>query len=212
MAAVADMEVSCLGDHGDLDLQLALQLAETSGRPVPLVVFGHMHEDLKFGQKTRNMVEISSSSGTVFLNCAVVPRVRAVKQDPASHSAAPPGSETIVARHFVVAKVSGGAVSSASNVWVGQRGGRHSPYEIVLEQSLLELEQHGKPDGEGGGGWVRRRIWRGFEGVWESVTSRRRPAENGADQQANVAGVAVHEWLCMNDGCRGGSATAHLQY
>ena len=35
------------GDHGDLDLQMALQKAHACGRAPALVVFGHMHERLQ---------------------------------------------------------------------------------------------------------------------------------------------------------------------
>ncbi|EIE19271.1 metallophosphoesterase, partial [Coccomyxa subellipsoidea C-169] len=63
------------GDHGDPDLETAMGYVEASGLHVPLVTFGHMHESLKFGKKTRNMIEIHPDTGTVYLNTAVVPRV-----------------------------------------------------------------------------------------------------------------------------------------
>lgn len=39
--------VSEAGDHGDPDLQSVLQQLQEAGRPVALVVFGHMHHTLK---------------------------------------------------------------------------------------------------------------------------------------------------------------------
>jgi hypothetical protein len=40
------------------------------------VVFGHMHERLRGTSSLRNMVELDASTGTVYLNTAVVPRIR----------------------------------------------------------------------------------------------------------------------------------------
>ena len=69
------MHNSCAGDHGDRDLELALQRIHAAGRKVPLVVFGHMHEKLRGTSSLRNMVEVDASTGTVYLNTAVVPRI-----------------------------------------------------------------------------------------------------------------------------------------
>ena len=43
---------------------------------MPLVTFGHMHEKLQGKTSLRNMVEVDAATGTVYLNTAVVPRVR----------------------------------------------------------------------------------------------------------------------------------------
>ena len=40
------------------------------------MVFGHMHESLQGTRSLRNMVEVDAKTGTVYLNTAVVPRVR----------------------------------------------------------------------------------------------------------------------------------------
>ncbi|KAK9826782.1 hypothetical protein WJX81_008513 [Elliptochloris bilobata] len=61
------------GDHGDDDLTAVLRELAAAGRHVPLVVFGHMHQQLKGGGQ-RDMVAISATTGTVHLNAAVVPR------------------------------------------------------------------------------------------------------------------------------------------
>ena len=70
---------SCAGDHGDWDLELALQHVHAAGRKVPMVVFGHMHERLKGTSVLRDMVAVDASTGTVYLNAAVVPRVRQIE-------------------------------------------------------------------------------------------------------------------------------------
>mmetsp|Transcript_11420 Transcript_11420/g.24420 ORF Transcript_11420/g.24420 Transcript_11420/m.24420 type:complete len:379 (-) Transcript_11420:140-1276(-) len=61
------------GDWGDDDLRAALDQSLSLGARVPLVVFGHMHESLSLGGN-RRMVHVEQ--GTVYVNCAVVPRWR----------------------------------------------------------------------------------------------------------------------------------------
>jgi len=63
------------GDHGDSDLETAIAAVKQKGLKVPLVVFGHMHQSLQLGPiLERTMVVFSDR--TVYLNAAVVPRVR----------------------------------------------------------------------------------------------------------------------------------------
>jgi uncharacterized protein (TIGR04168 family) len=59
-------------DWGDQDLALAIARIR-SQRPLPLVVFGHMHHALKRGQGERRSLVVDRQ-GTVFLNAASVPR------------------------------------------------------------------------------------------------------------------------------------------
>jgi uncharacterized protein (TIGR04168 family) len=59
-------------DWGDQDLALAIQQIQRQ-RPLPLVVFGHMHHALKRGQGERRSLVVDRS-GTVYLNAASVPR------------------------------------------------------------------------------------------------------------------------------------------
>ena len=75
-SAKPECVIACPGDHGDRDLELALQQIWAQGRHVPLVVFGHMHEKLRGTLQLRNMVEVDAATGTVYLNTAVVPRIR----------------------------------------------------------------------------------------------------------------------------------------
>ena len=158
---------------------MALEHVEAAGRHVSLVAFGHMHEKLCFGKRTRNMVEIHPDTGTVYLNTAVVPRVRHMKIQPNSDSngesdddiarAGSQGGKAVTAHQFTLAEVSDGLVTSISSVWVGRRG-RKEGFEVVAREELLETV----PDQEGQGHFVRRNIWRGFDRVWESVITRRR--------------------------------------
>lgn len=63
------------GDHGDKDLQDAIDQLRQAGVKLPLVCFGHMHHVLSGGKGKRQMVSVDSH-GTVYLNAATVPRVR----------------------------------------------------------------------------------------------------------------------------------------
>jgi len=59
-------------DWGDQDLALAIERIRKQ-RPVPLVVFGHMHHRLKRGGGERRTFAIDRK-GTAYLNAACVPR------------------------------------------------------------------------------------------------------------------------------------------
>lgn len=199
--------MTCAGDHGDPDLEEALEHLHVCGRHVPLVVFGHMHESLKFGKKLRNMVEISQETGTVYLNTAVVPRVRHLKV-PATVKSSSDGEHSesdvaemgvkrmreVTARQFTLAEVTDGLVSLVRSVWVCQRG-RREGFEVVAEQPLLEMEQHLGREAETATGadgepvheltaTVRRRIWRGYDQAWESVVSRTHFVKNVKEMSA----------------------------
>ncbi|KAL5700168.1 hypothetical protein ACHQM5_025649 [Ranunculus cassubicifolius] len=67
------------GDHGDPDLARALSdLKETTQIRIPLVVFGHMHKLLAYRRGTRKMMVVGAD-GTIYLNGAIVPRVKGSK-------------------------------------------------------------------------------------------------------------------------------------
>ena len=97
-------------DFGDPDLQEALDAASKQGRPPSLVVFGHMHHSLK-GGGLRDMTHIDGSTGTVYLNAAVVPRRKKFR-----HA----GDEMYerIGHHFLLIDIKEGYVSSARNVWL----------------------------------------------------------------------------------------------
>jgi uncharacterized protein (TIGR04168 family) len=59
-------------DWGDQDLAVAVRRIQAL-RPLPLVVFGHMHHLLKRGQGQRRSLVVDRA-GTVYLNAASVPR------------------------------------------------------------------------------------------------------------------------------------------
>jgi uncharacterized protein (TIGR04168 family) len=99
-------------DWGDQDLALAIRRIQAL-RPLPLVVFGHMHHQLRRGLGLRRSLCVDRS-GTVYLNAASVPR----------HGRDPAGREL---RHFswVELEVSDpqrARVLRASHRWFDRQG------------------------------------------------------------------------------------------
>jgi len=132
-------------DHGDPDLQEAIERLAAAGRAPALVLFGHMHHTLKGGGH-RDLAHVDPRTGTVYLNAAVVPRVRhfpaaaaaaraaaagagdadvAGGAQPCSRGDASRGAEagdtrqaTRRGHHFLVVELRGPAVAAARHVWV----------------------------------------------------------------------------------------------
>jgi uncharacterized protein (TIGR04168 family) len=94
-------------DWGDLDLALAIRQIRRQ-RPVPLVVFGHMHHALKRGQGERQSF-CRDRAGTAYLNTACVPR----------HGVDGQGRAL---RHFSWVELAGQELISASHRWYGLGG------------------------------------------------------------------------------------------
>ncbi len=63
------------GDFGDPDLGLAIATAQNLGKSIPLVTFGHMHHRLRHNQKIQRQAIATNPQGTIYLNCASVPRI-----------------------------------------------------------------------------------------------------------------------------------------
>lgn len=79
-------------------------LKRRAHRRIPLVVFGHMHKELARGGGLRKMVAVGDG-GTVYLNGAVVPRVR-------------PAGEDQELRGFTVVDSVDGRLRKISETWV----------------------------------------------------------------------------------------------
>lgn len=125
-------------DFGDPDLEEALQVASSCGRPASLVLFGHMHHRLKKGG-FRNMVSVDDD-GTVYLNAAVVPRTKNVHME----------DDTVAtSRHFVKVTMTDGAVQEASNIWITVHQAHDvasceiAENQVIVKRSSQESE-HGK--------------------------------------------------------------------
>jgi len=97
-------------DWGDQDLAIAIQQIRRQ-RPLPLVVFGHMHHALKRGQGER-LSFCRDRAGTAYLNTACVPR----------HGTDAEGRPL---RHFSWVEFEGAQLVHASHRWYGLAGQLH---------------------------------------------------------------------------------------
>ena len=107
-------------DWGDQDLQEAIRCIRKQ-RPLPLVVFGHMHHRLRHGAGQRRTL-LQDRQGTVYLNAACVPR----------HGVDAMGSAW---RHFSWVEINHlGVVQLAAHRWYSLDGA------VINEQRLLDLQ------------------------------------------------------------------------
>ncbi|XP_078157946.1 calcineurin-like metallo-phosphoesterase superfamily protein [Carex rostrata] len=114
------------GDHGDPDLAQAIsELQSNTQIPIPLVVFGHMHKSLAYSSTNfRKMIAVGNKE-IMYLNGAVVPRVKHILVDNASSSSEDlknvpenSGSVTASLRAFTVVDMHEGKVKKISETWV----------------------------------------------------------------------------------------------
>ncbi|KAK9078822.1 hypothetical protein SSX86_002880 [Deinandra increscens subsp. villosa] len=104
------------GDHGDPDLALAIsQLKGNTEYAVPLVVFGHMHKELAFGAGPRKMIVVGDDN-TIYLNGAIVPRVKRFCDSPSSENA------KRTSRAFTLIDSKEGKVEKIAETWVSVNG------------------------------------------------------------------------------------------
>ncbi|KAM6553131.1 hypothetical protein CsatB_013893 [Cannabis sativa] len=125
------------GDHGDQDLEKALSIIKESSKVcVPLIVFGHMHKELAHGKGLRKMIVIGSDD-TIYLNGAVVPRVKTLNDKQATdvsltkdeaHPSLPESEGT--KRAFTIVDILDGRVDKITESWVS----------VVGDKSTLEEE------------------------------------------------------------------------
>lgn len=111
-------------DWGDQDLGLAIAAIQRQ-RPLPLVVFGHMHHQLRRGQGLRRSFQ-RDRAGTAYLNTACVPR----------HGVDPQGRQL---RHFSWVELEAGALTRASHRWYGLDG------QLLYQERLWPAEGAGAP-------------------------------------------------------------------
>ncbi|KAG0580203.1 hypothetical protein KC19_4G156100 [Ceratodon purpureus] len=97
------------GDHGDPDFEEAIAAVKQEGIRVPLVVFGHMHQTLQCGNPLKRTMLVVGPDKTIYLNAAVVPRVRGIMD---------PGLTTLTQRHFVLVDIHNSEVEGIFEVWV----------------------------------------------------------------------------------------------
>ncbi|KAL6861145.1 hypothetical protein ACP4OV_016845 [Aristida adscensionis] len=121
------------GDHGDPDLERAISdLQRETGVSIPLVVFGHMHKSLAYGRGLRKMIAFGANH-TIYLNGALVPRVRSSQPSSSPTAAAlPTPTAAPTSRAFTVVDLLEGRVERVTEVWVKVSGARAELEEEVV--------------------------------------------------------------------------------
>ncbi|XP_052181832.1 uncharacterized protein LOC127794623 isoform X2 [Diospyros lotus] len=129
------------GDHGDPDLAHAIsRLKETTKLSIPLVVFGHMHKDLADGNGLRKMIVVGADN-TVYLNGAIVPRVKELGNEHATYSRSFMNNETPLSnqnaegtvRAFTLVEMLDGKLEKIVETWVSVIGQRAA----LEEESII---------------------------------------------------------------------------
>ncbi|XP_073103885.1 uncharacterized protein [Elaeis guineensis] len=127
------------GDHGDPDLAQAISdLQKNTKIPIPIVVFGHMHKELAYGNGLRKMIAVSPDN-TIYLNGAIVPRVKMVQgassqgteEDKNQLKASDMNGGTL--RAFTLFEITEGMVEKISEIWLLVAGSKTE----VAEENIL---------------------------------------------------------------------------
>jgi len=116
------------------DLAHAISLLKKDDQvSIPLVVFGHMHKELAYGNGFRKMIVVGADN-TIYLNGAIVPRVkrlndedkRSLDEESALSSSEAKGTR----RAFTLLDISEGRVAKIAESWVS----------VVEDRTTLEEE------------------------------------------------------------------------
>jgi uncharacterized protein (TIGR04168 family) len=105
------------GDHGDRDLEAAIQQAEQLGKSILFVTFGHMHHRLRHLTAQRD--RLRQTAYTTYLNAACVPRI--------IHSS----KTNTTNRCFTLAQIKNGQLDQATIVWLNDQ------HQLVYEDPLF---------------------------------------------------------------------------
>ncbi|XP_065623035.1 uncharacterized protein LOC112023458 isoform X2 [Quercus suber] len=129
------------GDHGDPDLEQAISLLKETGKScVPLVVFGHMHKELAYRKGLRKMIVVGDDN-TIYLNGAIVPRVKRLNNEQGTGNRSFMNDETPVLtpesegtmRAFTLVEILDGRVEKITESWVSVVGDNTT----LAEEQLL---------------------------------------------------------------------------
>ena len=108
------------GDYGDPDFATAIATAQQDKLAVPLVVFGHMHHELRYDKTRLRQRVVVDNYGTVYVNGAQVPRVIKI--------------ENSNRRSFTLVTLQGGAVQTVRLVWLDHEN------SIISEEYLYQTQ------------------------------------------------------------------------
>lgn len=107
---------------------------------VPLVVFGHMHKELAHGKGLRKMI-VAGSDDVIYLNGAIVPRVKRLFYENSSmsdinnepHLTTPESNATM--RAFTLVEIFNERVDKIAECWVSVVGDKT---KLVEEHQLFK--------------------------------------------------------------------------
>ncbi|XP_065849303.1 uncharacterized protein [Euphorbia lathyris] len=129
------------GDHGDPDLAQAIgHLKESTELNIPLVVFGHMHKELAYGNGERQMIVVGDDK-IIYLNGAIVPRVKRNEDEQRSSNSETSqftGQSRGTRRAFTLVEIDEEKVEKITETWVCVTGDMSSVEE---EQVLFECRK-----------------------------------------------------------------------
>lgn len=120
------------------DLARAIsRLKENSELSLPLVVFGHMHKELALRKGLRKMIAVGTNN-TVYLNGAIVPRVKRLAHEQGTNSENATGNVNPglaprlegTMRAFTLVEILGGKLEKITETWVS----------VIGEETALEEE------------------------------------------------------------------------
>jgi uncharacterized protein (TIGR04168 family) len=103
------------GDHGDQDFADAIAQIKLLGKHIPLVVFGHMHHNLRHTHHVKR-TPLVVHQDTVYLNAACVPRI--IETDSGRF------------RNFSLVTLTTGQVTHVSLTWINDQG------QVLSDQTL----------------------------------------------------------------------------
>ncbi|KAB5552811.1 hypothetical protein DKX38_010134 [Salix brachista] len=117
--------------------QAVSRVKETTKINTPLVVFGHMHKELAYGNGLRKMIAVGADK-TIYLNGAIVPRVRRLVVEQGTDSTNSMNNETSVIspgsrgtlRAFTLVEILEGRVDKIAETWVS----------VIDDETALEEE------------------------------------------------------------------------
>ncbi|KAK4391436.1 hypothetical protein Sango_1921400 [Sesamum angolense] len=122
----------------------------TTKLQIKLVVFGHMHKNLAYGQGLRKMIAIGDDN-IIYLNGAVVPRVKPMGKEQANYamSSNPEKTSAMTSnlqgtkRAFTIADISNGNLEKVAETWVSVIGEQVTiEDELIIFSKAVESSKH----------------------------------------------------------------------
>lgn len=142
---VVDYDYQSSNLYADLAHALS-QLKETTDLSIKLVVFGHMHKELAYGNGLRKMIVVGDDN-TIYLNGAIVPRVKTIGKEQISNMRSSSSEKTPAMasdvdgtlRAFTIADIVDGSLENIAETWVLVMGDK-----IMVQNELVLFRKGAK--------------------------------------------------------------------